>query len=140
VAGRPGGADHGGNCERAFRLLQSAATRRASRLADEPDRVRARYGRHHCGQSCLLARRLVEAGVPLITVYWNAPHIDDLQHWDTHKNSFDRLSTQLLPHFDRGLTALLDDLRERGLIDETLLVWMGEFGRTPKINKQAGRD
>ncbi|MFL5340978.1 MAG: DUF1501 domain-containing protein, partial [Gemmataceae bacterium] len=133
-------ADHDGNCERAFRLLQSSATRRAFRLADEPERVRERYGRHHFGQSCLLARRLVEAGVPLITVYWNAPHIDDLQHWDTHKDSFHRLKTHLLPHFDRGLSALLDDLSERGLLDHTLLVWCGEFGRTPKINKQAGRD
>jgi hypothetical protein len=133
-------ADHDGNCERAFRLLQSSATRRAFRLADEPDRVRERYGRHHFGQSCLLARRLVEAGVPLITVYWNAPHIDDLQHWDTHKDSFNRLKNHLLPHFDRGLSALLDDLSERGLRDHTLLVWCGEFGRTPKINKQAGRD
>jgi hypothetical protein len=129
-----------GHYDQAFRLIGSSAARRAFNLAAEPDRVRERYGYHHFGQSCLLARRLVEAGVPLITVYWNAPHIDDLQHWDTHKNSFYRLSTQLLPHFDRGLTALLDDLRERGLFDETLIVWMGEFGRTPKINKQAGRD
>jgi hypothetical protein len=102
--------------------------------------VRERYGHHHFGQSCLLARRLVEAGVPLVTVYWNSPHIDDLQHWDTHKNSFDRLQNHLLPHFDRGITALLDDLQERGFLDDTLVVWMGEFGRTPKLNKNAGRD
>jgi hypothetical protein len=133
-------ADHDGNCERAFRLLESAATRRAFRLADEPDRVRERYGRHHFGQSCLLARRLVEAGVPLVTVYWNAPHIDDLQHWDTHKDSFTRLKDHLLPPFDRGLSGLLDDLAERGLLERTLIVWCGEFGRTPKLNKAAGRD
>jgi hypothetical protein len=126
--------------EQAFRLLQSPATRRAFDLASEPDRLRERYGDHHFGQSCLLARRLVEAGVPLVTVYWNAPHIDDLQHWDTHKDSFNRLQNHLLPHLDRGLTALLDDLAERGLLDQTLVVWCGEFGRTPKLNKNAGRD
>jgi hypothetical protein len=126
--------------ERAFGILQSPATRKAFHLAAEPDRVRERYGKHPFGQSCLLARRLVEAGVPLITVYWNAPHIDDPQHWDTHKDSFNRLKEQLLPPFDRGLTALLDDLQSRGLLGETLVTWMGEFGRTPKLNKNAGRD
>jgi uncharacterized protein (DUF1501 family) len=133
-------ADMQGHYERAFRLLQSVAARRAFDLAAEPAKVRGRYGDHPFGQSCLLARRLVEGGVPLITVYWNAPHIDDLQHWDTHKNSFDRLQHHLLPHLDRGLTALLEDLASRGLLDETLVVWMGEFGRTPKLNKNAGRD
>jgi hypothetical protein len=130
----------GHHYDRAFRLLQSPATQRAFDLASEPDRVRDRYGWHHFGQSCLLARRLVEAGVPLITVYWNAPHIDDVQHWDTHKDSVNRLRNHLLPPFDRAMTALLDDLRERGLLDSTLLTWMGEFGRTPKINKAGGRD
>src|SRR5262249_13982014 len=124
----------------AFHLLQSPKAQRAFRLADEPATVRERYGNHHFGQSCLLARRLVEAGVPLVTVYWNAPHIDDPQHWDTHKDSFNRLKNELLPHFDRGMTALLEDLRARGLLDETLVGWMGEFGRTPKLNKNAGRD
>jgi hypothetical protein len=126
--------------ERAFRLLQSPAAQRAFNLGSEPGKLRQRYGNHHFGQSCLLARRLIEAGVPLVTVYWNAPHIDDLQHWDTHKNSFNRLKDHLLPHFDRALTALLEDLQSRGLFDETLVLWMGEFGRTPKINNQAGRD
>ncbi len=140
LARLPAAREMEGHYDQAFRLIGSPAARKAFNLSAEPDRVRERYGFHHFGQSCLLARRLVEAGVPLITVYWNAPHIDDLQHWDTHKNSFDRLSTQLLPHLDRGLTALLDDLRERGLLDETLITWMGEFGRTPKLNKQAGRD
>jgi hypothetical protein len=126
--------------DRAFRLLQSRSAQKAFDLAAEPGSLRERYGLHHFGQSCLLARRLVEAGVPLVTVYWNAPHIDDLQHWDTHKNSFERLKNQLLPHFDRAMTALLTDLRRRGLLDETLVIWMGEFGRTPKINKNAGRD
>jgi hypothetical protein len=130
-------ADH---YDRAFRLLQSQATRRAFELRAEPDRMRERYGRHPFGQSCLLARRLVEAGVPLVTVYWNAPHIDDVQHWDTHQNSFHRLQHHLLPPFDQGLSALLEDLEARGLLAETLVVWMGEFGRTPKLNKNAGRD
>src|SRR5262249_45283082 len=129
-----------GHYERAFRLLQSTAAQRAFNLASEPAKVRERYGNHHFGQSCLLARRLVEAGVPLVTVYWNAPHIDDLQHWDTHKNSEQRLKNHLLPHLDRGLSALLDDLESRGLFDSTLITWMGEFGRTPRINKQGGRD
>jgi hypothetical protein len=140
IAQSPMGRDMDGHYEQAFRLLQSPKARRAFHLASEPAAVRERFGRHPFGQSCLLARRLVEAGVPLITVYWNAPHIDDLQHWDTHKNSFDRLQHHLLPPFDRGMTALLDDLHDRGLLDETLIVWHGEFGRTPKLNKAAGRD
>jgi hypothetical protein len=130
----------GQHYEQAFRLLQSPATQRAFQLSAEPAQVRDRYGRHHFGQSCLLARRLVEAGVPLVTVYWNAPHIDDLQHWDTHKDSFERLKTHLLPHLDRGLTALLEDLEARGLLADTLVTWYGEFGRTPRLNKNAGRD
>jgi hypothetical protein len=140
LARQPATQSMDGHYERAFRLLQSAAAQRAFHLAAESAKVRDRYGDHHFGQSCLLARRLIEAGVPLVTVYWNAPHIDDLQHWDTHKDSFNRLQSHLLPHFDRAMTALLDDLHQRGLLDETLLVWMGEFGRTPKINKNAGRD
>src|SRR5260370_6628602 len=114
----------GRHSERAFRLLQSPNTQRAFNLATEPAKVRERYGDHHFGQSCLLARRLVEAGVPLVTVYWKAPHIDDLQHWDTHKDNFNRLKHHLLPAFYRAMTALLDDLHGRGLLDETLVVWM----------------
>jgi hypothetical protein len=126
--------------ERAFRLLQSPAARRAFNLAAEPEKLRERYGWHHFGQSCLLARRLVEAGVPIVTVYWNSPSLTTDQSWDTHANSFVRLKDHLLPSFDRAMTALLEDLEARGLIDETLVVWMGEFGRTPKLNKNAGRD
>jgi hypothetical protein len=124
----------------AFHLLQSPVVQQAFALAQEPSKVRERYGWHHFGQSCLLARRLVEAGVPLITVYWNAPHIDDLQHWDTHKDAFQRLKNHLLPPFDRAITAILSDLEERGLLDETLIVCNGEFGRTPNLNKAGGRD
>jgi hypothetical protein len=140
LSGAPAARDLGSHYEQAFRLLGSPHARQAFNLASEPSRVRERYGNHHFGQSCLLARRLVEAGVPLVTVYWNAPHIDDLEHWDTHKNSERRLKNHLLPPLDRGLSALLDDLESRGLLDSTLITWMGEFGRTPRINKQGGRD
>jgi hypothetical protein len=126
--------------EKAFRLLQSPVVRRAFHLAGEPEGARQRYGWHTFGQSCLLARRLVEAGVPMITVYWNAPHNDHPQHWDTHKDTFNRLKNHVLPPLDRGLSALLDDLQQRGLLDDTLVLWMGEFGRTPRLNKNAGRD
>src|SRR5262249_36167066 len=126
--------------EQAFRLLQSPAARRAFNLAAEPEKLRERYGWHHLGQSCVLARRLVEAGVPIVTVYWNSPSLTTDQSWDTHANSFVRLKDHLLPSFDRAMTALLEDLEARGLIDDTLVVWMGEFGRTPKLNKNAGRD
>jgi hypothetical protein len=130
----------GSHYERAFRLLQSPAARRAFHLAAEPGSVRERYGIHHFGQSCLLARRLIEAGVPLVTVYWNSPSLTTDQSWDTHVNSFNRLQHHLLPALDRALTALLDDLHSRGLLDDTLVVWAGEFGRTPRINRSAGRD
>jgi hypothetical protein len=136
----PAGQALDSHYEQAFRLLQSPRTRHAFNLGAEPAPVRERYGHHHFGQSCLLARRLIEAGVPLVTVYWNAPHIDDLQHWDTHKDGFNRLKNHLLPHLDRAMTALLEDVQLRGLLDETLIVWMGEFGRTPKLNSNAGRD
>src|SRR5205823_6191777 len=98
-----------GHYEQAFRLLQSPLARRAFNLASEPARVRQRYGMHHFGQSCLLARRLVEAGVPLVTVYWNSPSLTTDQSWDTHGNSFDRLKDHLLPAFDLAMTALLAD-------------------------------
>jgi hypothetical protein len=140
LARLPAARSMDGHYEQAFRLLQSPAARRAFRLAAEPQKVRDRYGWHIFGQSCLLARRLVEAGVPLVTVYWNAPSNTDNQSWDTHTNSFNRLKDHLLPPFDQALTALLEDLEARGLLGETLVYWTGDFGRTPKINKDAGRD
>jgi hypothetical protein len=140
LAQLPGAHAMDSHYERAFRLLQSPAARRAFNLAAEPEKLRERYGWHHFGQSCVLARRLVEAGVPMVTVYWNSPSLTTDQSWDTHGNSFVRLRDHLLPSFDRAMTALLEDLEARGLIDETLVVWMGEFGRTPKLNKNAGRD
>lgn len=127
----------------AFRMMQSPRARRAFDLAAESPRLRDRYGLNHFGQSCLLARRMVEAGVPLTTVYWTAqstPSLSSPHVWDTHHDNFNRLKNNLLPPFDRGMTALLDDLAERGLLDETLVVWLGDFGRTPRINKDAGRD
>jgi uncharacterized protein (DUF1501 family) len=97
--------------------------------------VRERYGRHTWGQSHLLARRLVEAGTRFVTTV-NGPSIT----WDTHKDNFNTLKNRLVPPMDQAYAALLDDLEERGLLDTTLVIWMGEFGRTPKINVDAGRD
>jgi hypothetical protein len=140
LAKQPGPQTMDSHYERAFRLLQSTAARRAFNLASEPTKVRERYGWHHFGQSCLLARRLVEASVPMVTAYWNSPSLVTDESWDTHGNTFGRMKDHLLPNFDRAMTALLEDLEAHGLIDETLVVWHGEFGRTPKLNKSAGRD
>lgn len=126
--------------ERAVQLLTRPATRRAFDLGLEPAGVRERYGRNTLGQSCLLARRLVESGVKLVTVCSGFNGKTPQDAWDTHKDNFRRLKNELLPPFDRGVSALMDDLTERGLSKRTLLVVMGEFGRTPRINKDAGRD
>jgi hypothetical protein len=126
--------------ERALNLLSSAEAYRAFDLASESQSVRDRYGWHWFGQSLVLARRLVEAGVPIVTVYWNTPSLTVDESWDTHGDQHRRLKDCILPPFDRGLSALLDDLRERGLLDSTLVTWFGEFGRTPKINRGGGRD
>jgi hypothetical protein len=129
-----------GHYERALRLLDSDRTQRAFCLASEPAGLRERYGWHPFAQSCLLARRLVEVGVPQITVYWNAPTNTDNQSWDTHTKTVERMSQHLLPAYDRAVSALLEDLDARGLLAQTLVVSAGEFGRTPKINRQGGRD
>ncbi|MBI1901594.1 MAG: DUF1501 domain-containing protein [Planctomycetia bacterium] len=126
--------------ERALDLLQSSKTEAAFDLSREPEKIRDRYGWHHFAQSLLLARRLIEAGVPLVTVYWNSPSNADNQSWDTHTNQHERMRGHLLPPFDQAMSALLDELIERGMIDTTLVTWYGEFGRTPKINKAGGRD
>jgi hypothetical protein len=139
IADAPAGRGVDASYARAANLL-SAATASAFDLSAESPRERDRYGRHHFGQSLLFARRLVEAGVPFVTVYWNAPSNTDNQSWDTHTNQHVRMREHLLPHFDRGLSAFLDDLRKRGLLDQTLVTWYGEFGRTPKINRNGGRD
>ncbi len=123
---------------RALDALSSADARGAFRLDREDPRTRDRYGRHIHGQCLLLARRLVEAGVGLVTVNW---HDDGQNFWDTHTDNFNHLKNRLMPPADQGFSALLDDLDARGLLDETLIVWVGEFGRNPKITRaNAGRE
>jgi hypothetical protein len=132
-----------GQSQQAFDLLRSAQARRAFVLDQEPAAVRDRYGRHKFGQSVLLARRLIEAGVTLVQVNWPREKGDmaaDNPCWDTHSKNSERLKTALMPPMDQAYSALLEDLGQRGLLEETLVVWMGEFGRTPKINARGGRD
>lgn len=125
-----------GYYDRAFALLHSPAVRQALDLGAEAPALRDKYGRTRHGQSMLLARRLVEAGVRFVSVY---DHVrNGLENWDTHVDNFSRLKDQLLPPTDRGLAALVTDLAERGLLESTLVVALGEFGRTPKINPNAG--
>jgi Protein of unknown function (DUF1501) len=121
---------------RAVDLLTSPATKKAFALHEESPKLRDRYGRNTYGQSVLLARRLVEAGVRFVTVYYS-PGIGG---WDTHKDNFSVLKSSRLPHTDHAVSALLEDLNDRGLLRETLVYWTGDFGRTPKVNKDAGRD
>src|SRR6185436_19259021 len=104
-------------------------------LKAEPAPVRDRYGRTKFGQGVLLARRLIEHGVPLVTVYWNGEEVPG--GWDLHYRNRERLPP-LAARLDRAFSALLDDLAARGLLDETLVVWMGEFGRTPRIDRGTG--
>ncbi|HAP06963.1 MAG TPA: DUF1501 domain-containing protein [Planctomycetaceae bacterium] len=129
--------------QQAFDLVTSGEARAAFDLSREPDAVRDRYGRYTWGQSVLLARRLIEAGVRLVHVNWARDPGDnavDNPLWDTHSLNADRLQDNLCPQFDPTFAALMDDLSERGLLDETLVVVIGEFGRTPKINVNGGRD
>lgn len=129
--------------QQAFDLLTSGRARQAFDVAQEPDKVRDRYGRNRWGQCALLARRLVEAGVRLVHVQWPrepGDNASDNPLWDTHAQNADRVEDVLCPMFDVGYTALLEDLDQRGLLDETLVVAIGEFGRTPKINAKGGRD
>lgn len=121
--------------ELAFSILTSSRFAQAFDLDQEPDSVRDTYGRHSYGQSLLLGRRLVEAGVPIVQVNMGA-----VQTWDNHSSVFKTLKQRLLPPLDQGVSALLDDLDQSGRLDETLVVMLGEFGRTPKINKNTGRD
>lgn len=130
--------------ERAFSILTSTQTRRAFDLSAEPARVRERYGRNKVGQSYLLSRRLVEAGVRFVTCF-NGSNPGD--GWDTHADNFNRLKKTLMPPDDQAFSALLEDLEVRGLLDTTLVIWAGEFGRKPEIAKagptfvdKAGRD
>jgi hypothetical protein len=127
--------------ERAYRLITSAEAKNAFNLSAEPRKLRQRYGGKSIGQCCLLARRLVERGVPFVTV--------NNRGWDTHDNLYTRLKegytgarvgVGLIPSLDLALTGLIEDLNDRGMLEETLIAVMGEFGRTPKLNTAAGRD
>jgi uncharacterized protein (DUF1501 family) len=127
--------------EQAYRLITSQEAKQAFDLSREPDKVRRRYGYKTIGQSCLLARRLVERGVPFVTV--------NDRGWDTHTDLVTRLKdgytgaqhpVGLIPSLDLAVAALIEDLDQRGLLDETLVLVMGEFGRTPKLNVGGGRD
>lgn len=123
--------DHGAVYKKTLRMMNSQYTR-AFRLDEEPDKVRDAYGRNSFGSGCLMARRLVELGVTFVEV--------GLGGWDTHSDAFPTLSKTLLPQLDKAMGSLFADLHQRGILDKTLVVWMGEFGRTPRINQNAGRD
>ena len=135
---RTGTGDYSNCQQKAFTLLSSASARQAFAIDKEPARIRKHYGRNIHGQSLLLARRLIEAGVRLVQVNW---HQDHHNFWDTHGNNFNRLKRDLMPPADEGFSALLEELAERGMLDETLVVWVGEFGRNPTITRgNAGRE
>ena len=129
---------------RALAMLTSAQAVSAFDLSQERDAVRDRYGRTRFGQSCLLARRLVEAGVPFVQVNWSS-HVEAEEDsgdggWDHHYRNFQIMQDRHGPWLDQSLSALLEDLKQRGMLDSTLVLAVGEFGRTPKINDKAGRD
>jgi hypothetical protein len=131
---------HDAQARQALELVGSPAARRAFDIENEDPKTRDRYGRTRFGQSCLLARRLVEAGVSLVRINWTRlPKAPNNGHWDTHSQNTAGVKT-LMPVLDRAYAALLEDLAERGLLDDTLVVWTGEFGRTPKLNGGGGRD
>lgn len=125
----------------AFTLLSSPAVRDALDVQKEPTETREKFGMNLFGQSCVVARRLVQAGAKFVTVFWDEYAYLNTD-WDTHWNHFYRLKDRLLPGFDLAYSALIGDLQERGLLDETLVVWMSEHGRTPRLNKGRlpGRD
>jgi Protein of unknown function (DUF1501) len=127
---------------KAIDLLRTSEAQQAFAIEREPTAMRERYGQNRFGQSVLLARRLVEAGVSLVQVNWTRWETDDnsAPAWDTHNKNAERLKTALMPPMDQAYSALLEDLEQRGMLEETLVVWMGEFGRSPKINPSGGRD
>lgn len=129
------------SARKAFELVSSGAARAAFDLHREPDKLRERYGQSRFAQSCLLARRLVEAGVSLVQVNWTRiPKLENQGGWDTHAKHNESAKGFLMPMMDRAFSALVTDLDARGLLDETLVVWFGEFGRTPRFNGNGGRD
>jgi hypothetical protein len=130
---------------RAFGLLTASKLKTAFNLDLEDPRLRERYGNHVVGTSTLIARRLIEAGVRFVDVYWDGytyrvPNNGLDPYWDTHSNNFVQLKQVNLPNLDQTYSTLLDDLEQRGLLDETLVVMMSDFGRTPRVNGSAGRD
>jgi len=131
------------NFDLAYRLMSSPRAREAFALEKEPAKVRDRYGRTRFGQSCLMARRLIEAGVRFVTVNMFETVFDEIT-WDIHGSrpftDIEEMSKLVAPNFDQAFSALLEDLKERGLMSTTMVTAMGEFGRTPKINPAGGRD
>ncbi|MBX3436787.1 MAG: DUF1501 domain-containing protein [Planctomycetaceae bacterium] len=130
--------------QQAFSLLTSPQARQIFELNDEPDALRLRYGRYRFGQSCLLARRLIEVGARFVQVNWSS-HVEPVEDtgdggWDMHDRNFQQLQDRHAWMLDQAMSTLLDDLEERGLLDETIVVALGEFGRTPRINGKSGRD
>jgi len=123
--------------DQAYDLLTSSAAQAAFKIEEEPAAVRDRYGRTSLGQACLLARRLIEAGGAFVTL--NDRGMGQLG-WDTHQQNFPRIKNTLAPPVDQGVSTLVTELEERGLLENTLVIMMGEFGRTPRINGMAGRD
>jgi hypothetical protein len=123
--------------QRALNLLTSSATARAFDISGESPSLRDRYGRSQFGQCCLLARRLAEAGVPMINVHFCRTPVGS---WDTHSQHFNQMKQSLCPVFDQAFAALVEDLDDRGLLDQTLVMANAEFGRTPKVNGSSGRD
>ena len=122
--------------QQVFKILTGSKTRLAFDLSQESDATRDRYGRHIWGSSLLIARRLVEAGTTFTTIHWESK---GKQHWDLHANNFGMLKSHL-PQLDQMIPSLILDLEERGLLDSTLVVVMGEMGRTPRVNAKSGRD
>lgn len=121
--------------QRAFNLVTSPEARKAFDIGEEPAALREKYGRNVYAQQLLLARRLVEAGVRLVTIVWGGPINAPLDYWDTHQGNFPKQKDNLIPIFDRCYSALLDDLQDRGLLEDTLVLAMGEFGRTPRVGQ-----
>ncbi len=118
--------------QKAFDLMTSPQTKRAFDIKQEPEKLREEYGMNSLGQSCLMARRLVEAGVRCVLI--------DHTNWDTHYNNFDVLKTELLPKLNSAMSTMFRDLHDRGMLEKTFVLLTGEFGRTPRVNQHAGRD
>jgi len=123
--------DHAEVLDKTVNLLTSKQME-AFKVDQEPEPMRERYGDSQFGRGCLMARRLIQQGVAFVEV--------DFGGWDTHQNNFTQLRNNKLPEMDKAMSALVSDLAERGLLEDTVVLWMGEFGRTPRVNATAGRD